>query len=363
MPQDYLQPCLRAIAYITRYLDSEAVFLTATMPDFSELLQQYALSNSKIVNLIEDTSLFSQFQKCNYQYLRPVSTETILEKAMSYPSSLIIVNSKKMARKLFNECNTEKKYHLSTYMTSIDRKEIIGEIQLELKKLEEDFPDYKDIPKERRIIIISTSLIEAGVDLDSYTVFRELTGLDSILQAGGRCNREGKRSKGEVFIFEFDSENRTRQDIRTNMTRGIIDRYNDISCPQSIKEYYSRLFFMKKDDIQKHTITQNCHDISYIPFNEYAHEFELIDSKTVALVVPQDDMSREIVDALRYTGGGIGIGRKLQKYTCSLYQKELDDLIQQHVANDFGTGIWCLTNPDYYDEKKGILFEAKDYFI
>ncbi len=113
-------------------------------------------------------------------------------------------------------------------MTSIDRKEIIGEIQLELKKLEEDFPDYKDIPKERRIIIISTSLIEAGVDLDSYTVFRELTGLDSILQAGGRCNREGKRSKGEVFIFEFDSENRTRQDIRTNMTRGIIDRYNDL---------------------------------------------------------------------------------------------------------------------------------------
>lgn len=362
MPLDYLQPCLRAIAYITRYLNSEAVFLTATMPDYTRLLQEHALGDSKIVNLIGDNSLFSEFQKCSYQYLGQINTETVLEKAASYPSSLIIVNKKQMARKLFKECSG-KKYHLSTYMTSVDRKRIIKEIQIELKKLEEDFPDYKNVPEDRRIVIISTSLIEAGVDLDIYTVFRELSGLDNILQAGGRCNREGKRSKGDVYIFEFDAESRTRQDIRSNMTMGIIDRYKDISCLQSVQEYYDRLFFMKKADIQKHTITQNCHELSYIPFSEYAREFELIDSKTVSLVVPRDGMSQEIVKTLKYTGGGMGIGRKLQKYVCSLYQKELDDLIRQHVADDFGTGIWCLTNLDYYDEETGVLFEAKDYFL
>lgn len=362
MPQDYLQPCLRAIAYITRYLKSEAVFLTATMPDFAKLLKQYALRDSKIVNLIEDTSLFSQFQKCNYQYLGQISKESILEKAMSYPSSLIIVNKKKMARKLFRDCGG-KKYHLSTYMTPFDRKKVIKEIQLELKKLESDFPDYENVPEERRIVIISTSLIEAGIDLDIFTVFRELTGLDSILQSGGRCNREGKRMNGEVFLFEFAGEDKTRQDVRSNLTMGLIDRYEDISCPQSIKEYYDRLFFMKSDDYQKHTITKNCHNISCILFREYAREFEMIDSKTISLIVPEDNMSREIVEALKYTGGGIGIGRKLQKYACSIYQKELDDLIGQHVVNDFGTGIWCLTNPDYYDEEIGVLFEAKDYFL
>lgn len=63
MPQNYLQPCLQAVAYITRYLKSEAVFLTATMPDFVKLLQQYALPDSKVENLIQDTSLFIEFQE------------------------------------------------------------------------------------------------------------------------------------------------------------------------------------------------------------------------------------------------------------------------------------------------------------
>ena len=80
-------------------------------------------------------------------------------------------------------------------------------------------------------------------------------------------------------------------------------------------------------------------------------------------MVPRDEQSREIVDSLKFSGGSIGIARRLQKYTCSIYQKELDDLIRQHVVDDFGTGILCLTNADYYDENSGIIFEAKDYFL
>lgn len=362
MPQDYLQPCLRAVAYITRYLNSEAVFLTATMPDFGKLLRQYALKNSEIRNLIDDTSGFSAFQKCRYQSLGERSTEELMELAMSYPSALIIVNSKKSAKKLFEVCRG-KKYHLSTYLTAYDRQRIIQDIHKDLEQLEIDFPDYKEVPDDRKIIIISTSLIEAGVDLDVYTVFRELSGLDSILQAGGRCNREGKRNQAEVYVFEFADENRTAQDIKSNITTSILERYEDISCQQSIEEYYNRLFLAKKDLIEKNTITQDCHEISSIPFCEYAQRVELIDSKTISLVVPRDKESQEIVDSLKYTGGGVNITRRLQKYTCSIYQRELDDLICQHAAADFGSGILCLTNLDYYDENTGISFEAKDYFI
>lgn len=362
MPQNYLQPCLRAISYITRYLNSEAVFLMATMPDFSQLLRQYVWDDSKIINLIDDTSMFSEFQKCNYQYLGEKSAEEILQKSMVYPSSLIIVNKRPTAKKLFRGCGG-KKYHLSTYMTPVDRKKMIAEIRQELKKLEKDFPNYKDVPENRRITIISTSLIEAGVDLDVYTVFRELSGLDSILQAGGRCNREGKREKADVYVFEFGDENKSSQDIKSNITKGLLANYENISCPQCIQEYYNRLFFMKQEEIQKHTISNSCHHISNIPFNTYASEFEIIDSKTIPLVVPQDDRSREIVEALKYTGGGVNAGRTLQKYACSIYQNELDDLIIQHAVSDFGTGIWCLTNLDYYDGETGISFEAKDYFL
>lgn len=362
MPQEYLQPCLRAIAYITKYLNSEAVFLTATMPDFSKLLRQYALENSKIVNLVEDTTEFGKFRKCEYQTLGKISAEKLLEKVYSYPSSLIIVNKKQSAKRLFEQAKG-KKYHLSTYMTAYDREKVICEIRKELRRLETDFPDFKEVPEDRKIIIISTSLIEAGVDLDIYTVFRELSGLDSILQAGGRCNREGKRSQADVYVFEFDDENRNVQGLKSNITSGMLDKYEDISCPECIKEYYDRLFFLKKNVIEGKTITQNCGNITSIPFAGYAREFELIDSDTVSLVVARNEFSGKIVDSLKYTGGGINNARKLQKYTCSVSRRELDDLLRQHVVDDFGTGIWCLTNLDYYDEKTGISFEAKDYFI
>lgn len=362
MPIDYLQPCLRAIVYITKYLRSEAVFLTATMPDFPKLISQYALENSRIVNLIDDSSLFSEFQKCEYCYIGELAEEEILEKSTVFPSSLIVVNTRQTSRSLYQKCGG-KKYHLSTYMTSFDRKRVLSEISNELEKLEIDFPDCQDVPENRRITIISTSLIEAGVDLDVFAVFRELSGLDSILQAGGRCNREGKRMLAEVSVFELKGERKKSQDVKCNITKGIIDRYEDISCQQSIQEYYDRLFFMRREEIRQHVISQDCSNISSIPFHKYAEEFELIDSKTVSIVVPRDEMSQKMVDSLKYTSGSINLSRKLQKYTCSVYQKELEDLLSQHVVDSFGTGIWCLTNADYYDEEIGILFETRDYFI
>ena len=361
MPQDYLQPCLQAVAYITRYLHSEAVFLTATMPDFEKLMKEYALPNSKIVKLIKDTSMFAEFQKCRYRYIGGISSSELLSRCREYPSSLIIVNKKATARELYQE-GGGKRYHLSTYMTSYDRKRILKEIRQELKQMEADYPEYKDVPEDRRITIISTSLIEAGVDLDVYTVFRERTGLDSILQAGGRCNREGKRKTADVFIFDRTEETRqAASDDKASLTKGLLKKYEDISDVRCIEEYYSRLYFMKVDDIQKNTMHQICSDLASIPFKEYAEKFEFIDSRQVSLVVPRDAQSEKLVETMKYTKAGNA--RKLQNYTCSVTQKELEDLIRQHAADDYGIGIYCLTNKDYYDEYKGVLFEAPDYFL
>lgn len=361
MPRNYLQPCLQAVSYITRYLNSEAIFLTATMPDFSKLIKEYALPNSRVSNLIDDKSSFEVFQKCRYTYLGELDSAEILTKSWQYPSSLIIVNKKATAKELYQECGG-KKYHLSTYMTAYDRKRVLKEIREELQRLEREYPDYQNIPDERKITIISTSLIEAGVDLDVYTVFRETSGLDSVLQAGGRCNREGKRTNADVFVFDFSDETRrTSADQRGNLTKGLLKKYEDISAPKCIEEYFDRIFLMTKEEIKKNTIHQMCSDIESIPFKTYAEKFELIDSRTISLVVPRDEKSRKMVETLRITK--TGNARQFQNYTCTLYEKELDDLIRQHVTDDFGTGIYCLTNPDYYDDNTGISFEAKDYII
>ncbi len=361
MPIEYLQPCLRVIAYITRYLNSEAIFLTATMPDFSRLMTQYALPDSKIWNLVDDCSAFPEFQKCRYQFLGETTAERVLEMAGQYPSSLIIVNKKRTARKLFKACPGEA-YHLSTYMTTYDRRRTIRKIKERLLALEKEFPNGLEVPQERKITIISTSLIEAGVDLDVHTVFRELTGLDSILQAGGRCNREGFRKNATTFVFEYaDEKKTTAPDERANITRGLFCKYPQISCAQSIVEYYERWLFLRKEDIQKHSITRDCCSINSIPFKSYSEKFELIDSKTVSIVVACDEKSRKLINNLRFTG--CAAVRELQNYTCSVYRRELDDLIRQHAVNDFGTGVYCLMNPDYYDKETGITFEAKDYYI
>lgn len=359
MPQKYLQPCLQAITYITRYLGSEAVFLTATMPDFSKLIKKYALQNSKVVNLVDDTVLFSSFYKCQYNFLDSIAEEDVLKNAFQYPSSLVIVNTRATAARLYKSAKG-RKYHLSTYMTPYDRKKVLDTIKDELSSLERDYQDMSCVPEERRIFVVSTSLIEAGVDLDLYTVFRELTGLDSILQAGGRCNREGKRKKGDVFIFSLEEKNISK-DARANITKGLLQKYSDISCPESIKEYYDKLFFLNEDNINGNAISSKCKDIRSIPFKEYAENFEIIDSKTVSVVVERDEKSKQIIEKLKYAG--LENIRKLQQYSCSVYQKELEDLISQNVIDDFGTGIWCLTNKDYYDENIGITFQAKDYFL
>lgn len=361
MPVQYMQPCLQAVAYISRYLNSEALFLTATMPDFSHLVKKYALSDSKMVHLVDDTNLFDQFQKCRYEFLGELDKENIVNRITQYPSSLIIVNKRSTAREIYNIC-MGKKYHLSTYMTAYDRKRILGEIRSELSRLEKDFPGLDGVPEERRIVIVSTSLIEAGVDLDLYTVFRERAGLDHILQAGGRCNREGKRDKGDVYIFDVaDEKGKFSTDERSNLTKGLLKKYEDISCPESIREYFDRLFFMKQNEMQSRTISGQCSNLYSIPFKTYAEEFEMVESKTVSVVVERDEKSRKLIEGLRYAG--LGSIRKLQLYTCSVYQTELDDLIRQHAVDDFGCGIWCLTNKDYYDTDIGITFEARDYIL
>ncbi len=97
------------------------------------------------------------------------------------------------------------KYHLSALMTPVNREQTIIQIKA-------------DIQKGKQVTVVSTSLMEAGIDLDFEAVFRELNGLDSILQAGGRCNREGKRDSGEVFIFEKEDEMISKE-IRINTAK------------------------------------------------------------------------------------------------------------------------------------------------
>lgn len=363
IPTELLRPCLKAVGYITKYLNSEALFLSATMPDYSKLFDKF-LPDVNYNKLVTDRTNFKYFKKCEYKDMGRTTLETIAENASRCKNALIVVNTKKTAAELYYLVQGEK-YHLSANMTPAHRSRVIEVVR---KKLENG----------EHITVVLTSLVEAGVDLDFNTVFRQLSGLDSILQAGGRCNREGKDDKGYVYVFDIDETYRKGSDLamRINKTKGLLEKYQDITSYDCIKEYYDGIFDFNQSRIAENSIAKyNEQSNSFdrqglmspysIPFRSYAMQFEYISADTISIVIddPNDQTCHELVETLR--NGDMSVRRALQKYSVSVYMNVFKDLYSQGVLNDHGTGIFILENQSYYNNETGLTTEAamQDYFI
>lgn len=354
LPIDYIQPCLRAIGYVTKYLNSTAILMSATMPNYDKFMERY-MSGVKIENAVKDTSLFNVFDKCRYEYIGKCELASLAEKAQEYDNALIIVNKRKTARELYDICSGNK-YHLSTYMTPLHRSEIIAKIK-------------EDIKNGINTTVISTSLIEAGVDLDFKAVFREIAGIDNILQSGGICNREGKMDMGDVFVFETDGGNyqtKKKSDIiiRANITRNLFEEFENISTDKCIKEYYGRLLNYKEKKIEENTITAimgNDLRIDGIPFRTYAESFNFIDNQVIGIVIPCDE-NRGLIKELK--DGKLSVKRNLQRYSASVNKDEFKELFQIGIIETLDCGVCILANTDYYKSDVGLTLENDvDCFI
>ncbi len=352
LPIEMLQPCLRGIGFITKYLNSEAVFLSATMPDYSILFEKFLPENS-VNKLISDTKDFLYFQKCKYINLGKTDIETVVEKTQNYKNSLIIVNSRKSAREVFNLISG-KKYHLSTYMTPCSRSKVINEIRQCLENGE-------------KITVVSTSLVEAGVDLDFEAVFRQLTGLDSILQSGGRCNREGRNISGDVYIFETSENIQGEIQQRSSIVKDMLLNNEDISSLKNIEEYYHRLFNFNDNIIQEKSIAKDTPNgnLNCIPFRTYAENFKFIKDDTIGIVINNCEETETLISKisnLQY--GEKKIKRQLQQYTVQLkISGEFDKALSRGLINDTGCGVYVLSNNDYYDSEIGLNLDYQSVNI
>lgn len=347
LPLEYIQPCLRAIGYITKYLNSTVLLMSATMPDYGDFTKKFMMSN-RITDAVGDKRLFQVFNKCRYTYIGKTSLEKLADMAQEYGNALIIVNKRRTAKELYDICEG-KKYHLSTYMTPKDRSEVIHEIK-------------ENIRSGVKITVISTSLIEAGVDLDFETVFRENAGIDNILQSGGRCNREGKRKCGDVFVFETDGGSGEIQ-LKSNITSSLFSEFDDISSDKCIKEYYNRLFAVKDGVIERNSITSLMGDNlrpDAIPFRTYAEQFHFIDNQIIGIVIP-DNENRELIEELKY--GKLSVKRRLQKYCASVKPYELEKMIKEGIIEQLECGVCVLANPDYYNKDTGLSFTNETDYI
>lgn len=191
LPLCHLRPCVAAMASLAEQFRSTLVLCTATQPSLGDLLHTYAPS-CPVTELCPQTAEeYDSFRRMTFRQEGILEDDALAEKLSEHRQVLCIVNSRKAAQSIFARLPQEASFHLSTLMVPTQRQTLLDEIQRRLKAGEP-------------CRVVSTSLIEAGVDVDFPVVYRELAGLDSVLQAAGRCNREGKRAPEESIVTVFE---------------------------------------------------------------------------------------------------------------------------------------------------------------
>ena len=227
-------------------------------------------------------------------------------------------------------------------MIPADRSRVIGEIRADLKK---------GVP----ITVVSTSLVEAGVDLDFSAVFRQMAGLDNILQSAGRCNREGKLQKGDVYIFETEERVPRTLEQRVQFTKAARQKCPEIAAPECIGTYYRQFYtFCDKDEIRSNTIARDAAGIDNLPFRTYAENFRFIQEDTVGVVIPTDDTAKALLAKLE--SGKFSVRRKLQRYTVSLRRHAFSKAAEAGILCE-RNGVFVLADMAYYEKETGLNLE------
>lgn len=349
LPISYLLPCVSAINQLTRLCSCAAVLCTATQPSLERFFKYFNtdINDFAIPEICTSAKdIVDDFKRTEFVFDGKLDDFEIAARINEQPQVLCIVNKKSHAKKIFEMLdNSQDSFHLSTHMYPLQRKKVIAEIK---KRLSENKPCR----------VVSTSLIEAGVDIDFPVVYRAITGLDSILQAGGRCNRENKRNKDESIVHIFDTDEIISfQQINIAVTRKIINECADkINTPEAIQEYFDTLYYYKDTDKSHHVFDKKDIMINEKKFNfsRVSSDFKLIDNNTKSIYI-QTLENKNDIDDLKKHRYSKEMFRNLQNYTVNLYDYEFEKLDQVSAIEIIDSDFFVLSDNKYYDDKTGIV--------
>ncbi|MGB9521619.1 MAG: CRISPR-associated helicase Cas3', partial [Anaerolineales bacterium] len=190
LPREYMRPAMAAVWELVTNYGASVVFCTATQPG----LERFLPAETKVTELAPNPQgLFDFYKRVEVKNLGMLTDEELLARLNTHDQALCIVNTRRHASGLFGGLQGDGNFHLSTLLCPAHRKQKLIEIKARLES-------------RQPCRVVSTTVMEAGIDLDFPVGYRALTGLDSINQAAGRVNREMKRSVSEMFVFEPKSE-------------------------------------------------------------------------------------------------------------------------------------------------------------
>ena len=328
LPPKLLTPILDVLTELTKNYGSTVVLSTATQPAFQAIRQFKGVPATEIVPGFQKH--FQVLKRVNYKWMTdsPMSWEEAADILAKSPQALAVVNTRRDALDLLEAMGDYEALHLSTLLCGKHRQDVVQKI--------------KDcLEAGRNCRVISTQVVEAGVDLDFPMVMRAMGPLDSIIQAAGRCNRSGRLETGWVVVFQPEDRRTPPGDYRTATEQSmsmLAQGDIDLDDPATVTSFFERVFNITETDA--HEIQNRRRELNY---PEVARLFRMIDDDTVDVIVPQygDPEERAAVrsgldDLRRGTPEGRTLLRRLRPFGVQIYRsqvasKERDGLIAQVI--------------------------------
>ncbi len=375
LPPAFLQPILDVLKLLVAHYGVTVVLCTATQPALSSTDYFDASKNldglSNVREIIDDPdALFAALKRVHVElppdWTTPTPWADIAAQLSEEDCVLAIVNTRKAAREL-HRLMPEGTLHLSALMCGAHRKDVIAHIKNRLK-------DKREGRDTRPLRVVSTQLVEAGVDIDFPVVYRALAGLDSIAQAAGRCNREGRmQGLGRVVVF-VPPERPPLGHLRKGADACISTLHGQAQDPQHdplARGLFARYFteFYHSVDLDQHRVvnllTVQPRDLA-VKFRTAADAFRLIDDAESVTVLVRYAAHQQHIDSLLNTLAAEGpqrwLMRKLQRYTVTIPQRLATPMLNQGDLTLPMPGLYVLANTDnLYSNILGLVNDADVY--
>lgn len=350
LPVDFLNPCLRALEELSTNYGASIVLCTATQPalnrqeNFSCGLDGLDASRE----LAPDPHFMHEaFQRTRLNDLGELSLSDLADMIREREQVLCIVNTRDRAARLYRLLEDDPDCrHLSALMCPAHRSEKLEDIRATLAD-------------KQPCRVVSTQLVEAGVDISFPEVIREISGLDSITQAAGRCNREGElEGRAPVHIFT-PSEGLARAFSAPAEHTGAVLRTNDADpfSPDAIRHYFRLHYWLEKEGLDRKQVMRELTDPSgQWSFRKAEKKFRLIENTMVPIIVPYGKDAADLVDSLRYSEHPGGILRRLQQYTVQVYKHQFDALDAAGAIELVAGTYPVLCDMGFYNDTMGLTF-------
>ena len=358
LPLNLLLPIMQAIKELAQNYRCSVVMCTATQPAVQAENGFYRGFENVREIAPKPTALFDKLRRTTVHHIGIQTDADLLAKLAEHPQMLVIVNNRRHARSLYDQAkHLDGTFHLTTLMCAKHRSQKLDEIRGRLKKGE-------------ACRVIATSLIEAGVDVDFPLVMRAEAGLDSVAQAAGRCNREGKRPSENSFVWIFAPEEQWKAppELATQaaVMRLTADSFSDdLLSTQAVAAYFAELYQLKGSELDNKKILKMHNDTGQsldFPFQTIANKFRMIESHMQPLIIPFDVDAESLISSLHHADHIGGLLRKLQPYTVQIPEKALATLykagrIEPINEKNFGKQFYTLIGLDLYDNVAGLSWE------